>query len=223
MYNRKGQSYFAQYKWHLTHTYQRLKKTFSCRVCELLPEEASINITPAPHPRATYLSLFIWSGPFGACLQVSKTVACENTSASAANAEGEGIGVSPSKKIKNKKFSGLAPGSQELWGLRGIQADESIGSAFNCHWIPCWPGFQKNRERERERERGNLPQEASWDVRKTFSGSICQGELRPCRVCVQGPGLSLSKQNTVTFLLLRRKESSYSAYFCPQRHLWILC
>lgn len=34
-------------------------------------------------------------------------------------------------------------------------------------------------------------------------------------VCVQGPGLS---QNTVTFLLLRRKELSYSAYFCPQLH-----
>lgn len=52
----------------------------------------------------------------------------------------------------------------------------------------------------------NYPQEESRDVRKTFSGSICCGELRLCRVCAQGPGLRLSKWNTVTFLLLRRQD-----------------
>lgn len=47
------------------------------------------------------------------------------------------------------------------------------------------------------------PQEESWDVRKTFSGSIGWGELR---LCAQGPGQILCRWNTVTPLLLRLKD-----------------
>lgn len=64
------------------------------------------------------------------------------------------------------------------------------------------------------------PQEESWDVRKTFSGSICWGELR---LCAQGPAQILCRWNTVTPLLLRLKDRPVQHIAVPDSNAHYCC
>lgn len=146
---------------------------------ELLPKEASINITPPLHPRAAYLSLFIISsGPFFFFTATDEWV--RDRPVCRAGLVGK---VSPPEQQASLGVSG--------WGGEKNGQTKPSEACLIVAEFPVGVTLKKH------------PQEESWDVRKTFSGSICWGELR---LCAQGHGQILCGWNTVTPLLLRLKD-----------------
>lgn len=179
------------------------------RVSELLPEEAWINITPPLHPPShiSFIIHFIW--PFWSIQQVSKRETGDNASTNALG-KGEGIGVSPEEQPS------LWVSGDSVSGDVGGEKPGQTNPSEACLIVTEFPAGMTLK---------NHPQEESWDVRKTFSGSICLGELRLCRVCAQGPGPSLSRQNTATFLILRRQDQPIQHISVPSStaHYLLLC
>lgn len=87
------------------------------------------------------------------------------------------------------------------------EAEESIGGVFNCHWIPCWRDFKKTIHRKGAEMFGK-------HLADQYAGESWDGVRSLSLFFFFFP--SLSRWNTVTFLLLRRTRSTHSAYFCPQ-------
>lgn len=171
------------------------------KVPELLPEDTSINITTPLHPQATYLSILILSGLFGATNKWAQERHVK-THLLLQWDKGKGIGVSPEEKPGLGVSGGSVTGDRED-REKSSQTNPSEGCLIVTEF-PAGVTLKKTTHRKRAEMFGKhlADQYAgeSWD-----SPSVCSGtQPEPF-------------QAEYCYISITQTEgSTYSAYFCPQ-------
>lgn len=177
------------------------------RVPELLPEDTSINITTPLHPQATYLSILILSGLFGATNKWAQERHVR-THRLLQWDKGKGIGVSPEEQ------PGLAVSGGSVIGDREDREKSSqTNPSEGCLIVTEFPAGVTLK---------NHPQEESWDVRKTFSGSICRGELRLAECVLRDPAWAFPGGILLHFYYSDGRINLFSIFLSPAQ-LHIIC